>query len=88
MDPAMIASVFDEPRSAGAVIRLARLARGLTQAQLGHLVGYSSSAISRIERSQLRVRDIVVLRRLAQALAISPEFVGVSTSVPRHAPYH
>ncbi len=66
--------------SPGTVIRLVRLARGMTQAQLGQAVGYSASAISRVERGRLRSRDVVVLRRLATALIIPPELVGVSGS--------
>lgn len=63
---------------AGAVIRIIRQRRGMTQAQLGCTVGYSPSAISRLERGRLRLRDVAVLRLLASALAIPPELLGVS----------
>jgi transcriptional regulator with XRE-family HTH domain len=63
---------------AGAVIRIVRQRRGMTQAQLGCTVGYSPSAISRLERGRLRLRDVAVLRLLASALAIPPELLGVS----------
>jgi transcriptional regulator with XRE-family HTH domain len=63
---------------AGPVIRVARIARGMTQAQLGRAVGYSPSAISRLERGRLRAGDIDVLRSLATALQIAPELLGVS----------
>jgi transcriptional regulator with XRE-family HTH domain len=64
---------------AGAVIRIVRQRQGMTQTQLGHTVGYSPSAISRLERGRLRLGDVAVLRLLASALAIPPEMLGVST---------
>jgi transcriptional regulator with XRE-family HTH domain len=67
---------------AGSVIRAARIARGMTQAQLGRAVGYSPSAISRLERGRLRAGDVDVLRSLATALQIAPELLGVSGHTP------
>ena len=57
----------------GMVIRIVRQRRGMTQAQLGVAVGYSPSAISRLERGRLRLGDVTVLRSLASALKIAPE---------------
>jgi transcriptional regulator with XRE-family HTH domain len=65
--------------NAGAVIRIVRQRQGMTQTQLGRTVGYSPSAISRLERGRLRLGDVTVLRSLASALAIPPEMLGVST---------
>lgn len=62
----------------GMVIRIVRQRRGMTQAQLGVAVGYSPSAISRLERGRLRLGDVAVLRSLASALKIAPEMLGVS----------
>jgi transcriptional regulator with XRE-family HTH domain len=57
---------------AGAIVRAARLAAGLTLAELGDLCGYSASQVSRYERGCQRLTDITLLRRFAEALAIPP----------------
>lgn len=62
----------------GSVIRLARHRAGLTLAQLGAAAGYSGSTMSRIERDQPPVRDIVLLRRLGQILRIPPAELGLA----------
>ncbi|MER7952378.1 helix-turn-helix transcriptional regulator [Streptomyces sp. NPDC096079] len=59
----------------GAVFRSARCELRMTQNQVGRLVGYSASAISRIESNRMRV-DVDTRLRLAQALGISPERVS------------
>ncbi|MFE6056594.1 helix-turn-helix domain-containing protein [Kitasatospora sp. NPDC056446] len=43
-----------QQRQVGAIIRTARCARRMTQVQLGHVCGYSASAISRVEAGRLR----------------------------------
>jgi transcriptional regulator with XRE-family HTH domain len=84
MDAAMVHPVEDELDAAiargdtGMVIRIVRRRRGMTQAELGTAVGYSASAISRLERGRLRLGDVAVLRTLAVALKIAPEMLGVS----------
>ncbi|GAA0919004.1 helix-turn-helix domain-containing protein [Virgisporangium aurantiacum] len=65
----------DDP---GTVIRLARRAADLNQTALGRLCGYSASTISRIERGQPPVHDIDVRRRIATALAIPPQYLGLA----------
>lgn len=62
----------------GRVIREARLRAGLTLAQLGTRVGYSGATISRLERGKQQLRDVVVLRALAEALGIPPSAVGLA----------
>ena len=62
----------------GALLRLARQARGLTQAQAGQLAGYSAATISRFETGARRLADIETLRRLAVALNITPELFGLT----------
>jgi transcriptional regulator with XRE-family HTH domain len=62
----------------GAVIRGARAAARLTQTQLGASVGYSGSAISRIETGHLQPDwDTVV--RIAEHLGIDPGRLGLAT---------
>jgi tetratricopeptide (TPR) repeat protein len=74
---------------AGAIVRAARLAAGLTLAELGQCCGYSGSQISRYERGIQRLTDIALLRRFAEALAIPPGAFGLaalgSTQDGRHA---
>ena len=66
----------------GALLRLARQARGLTQAQAGQLAGYSAATISRFETGARRLADIETLRRLAAALNITPELFGLTPGIP------
>ncbi|GLF94273.1 helix-turn-helix domain-containing protein [Streptomyces yaizuensis] len=66
-----------ESEDLGAVIRGARCAARLTQAQLGRECGYSASAISRIESNKLRP-DRAAELRIAAALGIPPERLGRS----------
>jgi transcriptional regulator with XRE-family HTH domain len=65
-------------RRYGAVLRRARQARGLTQAQAGHLAGYSGATISRFETGNRRLADIDTLSRLATALSIAPGLFGLT----------
>lgn len=64
----------------GAIVRRARLAEGLTLAQLGTRIGYSAATISRLERGKQKLRDVVVLRTLADALGIPLTELGLSDS--------
>jgi transcriptional regulator with XRE-family HTH domain len=61
----------------GTVIRAARAAARLTQAQLGLACGYSASAISRIEAGKLEPGREALLR-IAAELGIPPERLGVA----------
>jgi transcriptional regulator with XRE-family HTH domain len=74
---------------AGAIVRAARLAGGLTLAQLGQRCGYSASQISRYERGVQPLTDIILLRRFAAELAIPPQILGLTpmdgTGTGRHA---
>jgi transcriptional regulator with XRE-family HTH domain len=62
----------------GTVIRLARVAMGLTQGQVGVLAGYSAASISRYETGATRLTDVATLRQLARVLGISPDSLGLS----------
>ncbi|MBA4794662.1 MAG: helix-turn-helix transcriptional regulator [Phenylobacterium sp.] len=53
-------------------LREARIAAGLTQAELGRRIGHDQSHISLIEGSQRRI-DIVEFREIALALGRRPE---------------
>jgi transcriptional regulator with XRE-family HTH domain len=74
---------------AGAIVRAARLAAGLTLAELGQRCGYSASQISRYERGVQPLTDITLLRRFAAALLIPPQILGLTpledTWAGRHA---
>ena len=63
---------------AGAIVRAARLAAGMTLAELGQRCGYSASQISRYERGVQPLTDITLLRRFARALAIPPQVLGLT----------
>ena len=65
-------------------VRAARLAAGLTLAELGQLCGYSASQISRYERGVQPLTDITLLHRFAAALAIPPQIFGLTP--PDNAP--
>jgi transcriptional regulator with XRE-family HTH domain len=63
----------------GAVIRGARAAARLTQAELGARCGYSGSTVSRIEANRLvPPRDTLV--RIAEVLRLPPERLGLATA--------
>lgn len=54
----------------GQVIRRIRKSLGMTQADLGAVLGYTQPAISQLERDGASVHDVRVLRRVAKALHI------------------
>ena len=65
-------------QDAGAIVRAARLAAGLTLADLGRRCGYSASQVSRYERGIQPLTDITLLRRFSQVLAIPPQVFGLT----------
>src|ERR1700730_18626949 len=65
-------------QDAGAIVRAARLAAGLTLADLGRRCGYSASQVSRYERGLQPLTDITLLRRFSQMLAIPPQAFGLT----------
>lgn len=75
-------AVFGQPPQPGTVVRLARLAAGWSQGDLGRLCGYSASQVSRWENGRLPLRDVGTLRKLAQVLCVQPEVFGLA---PDHA---
>lgn len=62
----------------GAVVRVARTAAGWSQADLGQRCGYSASQISRWETGRQPLRDVTLLRRLAEVLDVPPQAFGLA----------
>ncbi|MGK8508214.1 helix-turn-helix domain-containing protein [Nocardia asiatica] len=54
----------------GEVIRRIRKSLGMTQAELGAILGYTQPAISQLEHGGAAVHDVRVLRRVARALHV------------------
>jgi transcriptional regulator with XRE-family HTH domain len=72
--------------AAGAIVRRARRLRGLTQAELGALIGYSAAQISRYERGITPLTDLNTLRRFGETLAIPSPLLGLTAEGSmRHA---
>ena len=63
------------PARTGTLIRRARQARGLSQQELGALVGLSQPEVSRLESRGL-ARDPAVLARIAAALEVPGDLLG------------
>jgi transcriptional regulator with XRE-family HTH domain len=64
----------------GALIRMTRTARRLTLVQVGKLVRYSASTVSRIETGRRKLTDVTLLRRFSDALEIPPHLFGLTLS--------
>lgn len=54
----------------GEVIRRIRKSLGMTQAELGAILGYTQPAISQLEHGGAAVHDVRILRRVAKALHV------------------
>ncbi len=64
----------------GAIVRALRHANHLTLAQLGGRCGYSTSTLSRMERGKQPLRDVRVLRSIADALRIPARLLGLANT--------
>jgi transcriptional regulator with XRE-family HTH domain len=73
----VIAALLHSRPEAGAVVRIARAARQWSQAELGRRCGYSASQVSRWETGRLPLRDVELLRKLADVLALPPAVFGL-----------
>src|SRR5437764_7331025 len=62
----------------GTVIRVARSALGWSQVDLGQRCGYSASQVSRWETGRQPVRDVELLRKLADVLHLAPDVFGLA----------
>ncbi|MCW2874996.1 helix-turn-helix domain-containing protein [Actinacidiphila oryziradicis] len=71
----------------GAIVRLARRAADLTQADLGAAVGYTAASISLMERGKQPMRDVRLLQRAATALDIPPHLLGLASRHERAVLY-
>jgi transcriptional regulator with XRE-family HTH domain len=63
-----------------AILRLSRLAAGLTLEQLGAAGGYSASTLSRLESRRRRIRDVDELRQLAALYDVPVHLFGLATT--------
>jgi len=66
-------------------LRDARIARGLTQVQLGELADVGQKTISSLETRDVRTVDLPVLARLAEALELDPALLLVYERSPASA---
>lgn len=66
-----LSNLEEETTRLGRVLREVRLMRGITQAQLADMVGYSQRAISDIENGITQVHA-VLLYHIAKALQVDP----------------
>lgn len=67
-------------RRYGTVLRLARIAAGLTLQQAGDRAGYSAATLSRIERGLQPLTDVRLLRHFSAIFAIPPGIFGLADS--------
>ncbi|MGH8931817.1 MAG: helix-turn-helix domain-containing protein, partial [Egibacteraceae bacterium] len=75
---ALVVALLQERPTPGIVVRIARTAAGWSQAELGRRCGYSASQISRWETGRLPLRDVGMLRILAEVLGLPPEVFGLT----------
>jgi transcriptional regulator with XRE-family HTH domain len=59
-------------------LREYRATHGLTQAALGHRLGFDQSYISKVESGRSEIRDLDALRRIAEVLFVAPEDLGLA----------
>jgi hypothetical protein len=62
------------------VLRISRLAAGLTLEQLGAAGGYSASTLSRLESGRRAVRDVAELRALADLYDVPSHLLGLAST--------
>ncbi|MFD7957270.1 helix-turn-helix domain-containing protein [Streptomyces ardesiacus] len=67
----------------GRVIELVRRDRRMTQTQLGHALGLSQSAVSRLEKRGTKTYQTDALAAAAAHLDIPPDLVGLSSGRPQ-----
>ncbi|HMA47861.1 MAG TPA: helix-turn-helix transcriptional regulator [Frankiaceae bacterium] len=74
----LYAAAPQQARPVGEVLRTWRQAHGLTQRQLGRMVGFDQTYVSKVEAGQRVIRDVDTLRLLARTLGIAPEELGLA----------
>lgn len=73
-------------KDVGGLLRFARQAKHLRQADLGAQVGYDPSAISRLETGRRRATDVDLLRRIAATLEIPGHVLGAVLDIAPAGP--
>src|SRR4051794_11336215 len=73
-------------KDVGGLLRFARQAKYLRQADLGAQVGYDPSAISRLETGRRRATDVDLLRRIATILEIPAPVLGAVLDIAPAGP--
>ncbi len=70
------------------LIKQARQEKGWTQEELGARIGYDRTRVSRAETGKQPIRDIALLRKLADALGLAPAALGLADhpATPEPAP--
>lgn len=81
--PAVAAAAAAE--DIGALLRIARIAAGLTLEEAGQRTGYSTATMSRWETGRRRDWTVTELRRLAKVYGIPPRLLGLAASSPSSA---
>jgi transcriptional regulator with XRE-family HTH domain len=76
--PAVATAV--EAGDVGSLLRIARIAAGLTLGEAGRLTGYSTATMSRWETGRRRNWTVTELRRLAAVYGIPPRLLGLAAS--------
>jgi transcriptional regulator with XRE-family HTH domain len=66
------------PGGLGRILVAYRAATGLTQLELGDLLGFAQPYVSRLERGERTIRDAATLRRIAAQLGIPARLLGVA----------
>ncbi|WP_018685398.1 helix-turn-helix domain-containing protein [Actinokineospora enzanensis] len=83
----VVAALLHTHPDPGTVVRVARTALGWSQAELGRRCGFSGSQVSRWETNRLPLRDMPLLRTLAEVLGLPPAVFGLGdTTAPACAP--
>ena len=70
----------------GAIVRAVRQANHLSLDELARRCGYSASSLSRMERGKQPLRDVRVLRTIADAIGIPPRLLGLADTPTRSVP--
>ncbi|MCP2095572.1 MULTISPECIES: helix-turn-helix transcriptional regulator [Actinosynnema] len=68
--------------SPGEAVRIARTARGWSQAELGRRCRYSAGQVSRWETGRVALRDVGLLHTLARVLELPAEVFGLTAAAP------
>jgi len=65
-------------RDLGAILRFHRAVHGMTQTELGQLLGYDKTYVSLLELGKRKLDDVTSRRHIAETLRLPPHIVGVT----------